>query len=330
MYKKIVLWLLLVCAAFLGGCIPQQQGGGQDGSLQDGATKKMVDAKGYTVDVPMHPMRVLTLTSAFDTILVDLLPPDRIVATSTLSQAKDFSINWKEAKKVKTAIRTVSLEGTIKLKPDLVFAPEYASQDVLDGLRGMGIPVFVLNQPKTVDQVLYTIDTMGKVLGETDKSSAMISRVKDQIDYLQGKIAQIPEGGKRSVLFQSSMDGYTGKSSLFDDMCRYMGVYNAPTRAGYPERTSFTDERIIAMDPDVFLIPVYGGTKNEWVESFTKNPAYQSMKSRQNNTMKTIPAKYLYTGNQYIGFAMIRVMSEVYPSLFTEEDRKRYPIAYEQ
>ena len=71
--------------------------------------------------------------------------------------------------------------------------------------------------------------------------------------------SSIPLDQRKSVLFVSSMDGYTGTGSLFDDMCKYMSIYNAPDLLGLPPRTPFGDERVLAMDPDYIFIPSYKG-----------------------------------------------------------------------
>lgn len=53
-----------------------------------------------------------------------------------------------KGKTSKNTIIQLSFEKIVKLKPDLVLAPEYTSKDVIDALRGMGIPTVVVNSGK--------------------------------------------------------------------------------------------------------------------------------------------------------------------------------------
>ena len=111
------------------------------------------------------------------------------------------------------------------------------------------------------------------------------------------------------------MDGYTGTGSLFDDMCKYMSIYNAPDLLGLPPRTPFGDERVIAMEPDYIFIPSYKGMDKTLASRYLDNPAFQNLSAVRENRVKPLPAAYLYTMNQHIGEAMLAIMHTVYPQL---------------
>ena len=125
----------------------------------------------------------------------------------------------------------------------------------------------------------------------------------------------IPLNQRKSVLFVSSMDGYTGTGSLFDDMCKYMSIYNAPDLLGLPPRTPFGDERVLAMDPDYIFIPSYKGMDKNLASRYLDNPAFQNLPAIKEHRVKPLPAAYLYTMNQHIGEAMLAIMHTVYPQL---------------
>ena len=111
------------------------------------------------------------------------------------------------------------------------------------------------------------------------------------------------------------MDGYTGTGSLFDDMCKYMYVYNAPNRIGLPPRIPFGEERVLAMNPDYIFIPSYKGMDKNLADRYLLNPAFQNLPAIRENRVKPLPAAYLYTMNHHIGEAMLAIMHTVYPQL---------------
>ena len=111
------------------------------------------------------------------------------------------------------------------------------------------------------------------------------------------------------------MDGYTGTGSLFDDMCHYMSIYNAPDRIGLPPHIPFGEERVLAMNPDYIFIPSYKGMDKNLADRYLKNPAFQNLPAIKENHVKPLPAAYLYTMNQHIGEAMLAIMYTVYPQL---------------
>ena len=207
------------------------------------------------------------------------------------------------------------LEKIIALKPDLVIAPDYISADVIYGLRHMGIATVVVSSGSTVEDVIKNVTDVAHIIGEDEKGSFYKQKIRRELDELQRLGESIPPEQRKTVLFVSSMDGYTGTGSLFDDMCKYMYVYNAPNRIGLPPRIPFGEERVIAMNPDYIFIPSYKGMDKNLADRYLLNPAFQNLPAIRENRVKPLPAAYLYTMNQHIGEAMLAIMHTVYPQL---------------
>ena len=207
------------------------------------------------------------------------------------------------------------LEKIIALKPDLVIAPDYISADVISGLRHMGIATVVVSSGSTVEGVIKNVTDVAHIIGEDEKGSFYKQKIRRELDELKRLGESIPPEQRKTVLFVSSMDGYTGTGSLFDDMCKYMYVYNAPNRIGLPPRIPFGEERVLAMNPDYIFIPSYKGMDKNLADRYLLNPAFQNLPAIRENRVKPLPAAYLYTMNQHIGEAMLAIMHTVYPQL---------------
>ncbi len=270
---------------------------------------------GVQVELPDHPKRILALSSAFDTILLGLIEPERLVGINKLSTYEEYSLEAKRAKLVKPVLSSYPLEKVIALKPDLVIAPDYTSSDVIEGLRHMGIPTVVVHTPSTVEEVIQNVTDIAHVIGEDEKGQLYTQKIRRELDEMKRLGSSIPFNERKSVLFVSSMDGYTGTGSLFDDMCKYMNIYNAPDLLGLPPRTPFGDERVLAMNPDYIFIPSYKGMDKGLSGRYLDNPAFQNLPAIRENRVKALPAAYLYTMNQHIGEAMLAIMHTVYPQL---------------
>lgn len=270
---------------------------------------------GVQVGVPENPKRILALSSAFDTILLGLIEPERLVGINKLSTYEEYSLEAKRAKLVKPVLSSYPLEKIIALKPDLVIAPDYISADVIYGLRHMGIATVVVSSGSTVEDVIKNVTDVAHIIGEDEKGSFYKQKIRRELDELQRLGESIPPEQRKTVLFVSSMDGYTGTGSLFDDMCKYMYVYNAPNRIGLPPRIPFGEERVIAMNPDYIFIPSYKGMDKNLADRYLLNPAFQNLPAIRENRVKPLPAAYLYTMNQHIGEAMLAIMHTVYPQL---------------
>lgn len=311
MNKNIVYLICLMVLLFVGitGCGPQ------DETRTFPNTRYVESYDGVRVAVPDHPKRILALSSASDTILLGLVEPDRLVGINTLSTYEEYSLEAKRAKLVKPAMSSYPLEKIIALEPDLVIAPDYTSADVIAGLRHMGIPTVVVPTGTTVESVIKNVTDIAHIVGEDEKGQFYEQKIRRELEKIKRLGTSIPLNQRKSVLFVSSMDGYTGTGSLFDDMCKYMSIYNAPDFLGLPPRTPFGDERVLAMNPDYIFIPSYKGMDKNLVSRYLDNPAFQNLPAIRENRIKPLPAAYLYTMNQHIGEAMLAIMHTVYPQL---------------
>ena len=307
----LITLMILLCVCLAGcGLIKSPNEGAQTPH-----TRYVESHDGVQVGVPENPKRILALSSAFDTILLGLIEPERLVGINKLSTYEEYSLEAKRAKLVKPVLSSYPLEKIIALKPDLVIAPDYISADVIYGLRHMGIATVVVSSGSTVEDVIKNVTDVAHIIGEDEKGSCYKQKIRRELDELQRLGESIPPEQRKTVLFVSSMDGYTGTGSLFDDMCKYMYVYNAPNRIGLPPRIPFGEERVIAMNPDYIFIPSYKGMDRNLADRYLLNPAFQNLPAIRENRVKPLPAAYLYTMNQHIGEAMLAIMHTVYPQL---------------
>ena len=243
-------------------------------------------------------------------ILLEMVGPSRLGAVSFLSKTKGYGPNYELAKSVKVSLYSYAVEKIVYLHPDLVLAPEYTNRDVLDGLDHMGIPVVIVSSPKTVQGTLELVERLGVVVGAEHKARDMTAKMQQDIEEVKALSA---ETKGQVVISMSSMDGYAGSDSLFDDMTRVMGLVNGPSHLGYAPRTAFTEERIIEMDPNVILIPVYDKSEMAWQTLYRDNPGLQTVRAVREGRVVTMPASDLYTGNQFIGESMkdiLRILRE--------------------
>ena len=279
-------------------------------NLIQGEQRTIIDDWGRTITVPVEAKRIVSLTSAYEPILLEMVGPSRLGAVSFLSKTKGYGPNYELAKSVKVSLYSYAVEKIVYLHPDLVIAPEYTSRDVLDGLEHMGIPVVIISSPKTVQETVALVERLGSVVGAEDKARDMTAKMQQDIEEVKALSADTKG---QVVISMSSMEGFSGTGSLFDDMTRVMGLVNGPSHLGYAPRTAFTEERIIEMDPDVILIPVYDKSEMAWQTLYRDNPGLQTVKAVQEHRVLPMDASNLYAGNQFIGTSMkdiLRIVRE--------------------
>ena len=108
----LITLMILLCVC-LAGCglikSPNEE-------AQTPHTRYVESHDGVQVGVPENPKRILALSSAFDTILLGLIEPERLVGINKLSTYEEYSLEAKRAKLVKPVMSSYPLEKIIALK----------------------------------------------------------------------------------------------------------------------------------------------------------------------------------------------------------------------
>ena len=151
--------------------------------------------------------------------------------------------------------RRLSAEGVLSLSPSLLMVTTDAGpEDVLQKIKGAGVPIITLSKEYTVEGVLKNIEKVAEALGKTAEGGALIKKIKSD----HAKVMEsLPKTDKKpSVAFfislakGSPMAG--GKDSSADHMIRMAGGENA-----FKSFTSYkpiSQESMIVAAPEVILI----------------------------------------------------------------------------
>ena len=285
--------------------------------------KTMIDARGDIVQLPSHPQKVMATSSALDIVLLEFLPAEKILAVNKDTQNAFSSLRWERAKKIKNNYgRTPGAEEIISLQPDLVFMPDYTSDDIVSGVRAMGVPVVVIKTPKKVEDVHVMIQQVGEALSDSQKAEEMMHRFDEHITAILARSETIPSDQRRKVIFISSMTGYGGTDSLFADANRYAGLINAAEAAGIPAHTAFSEERMVMMNPDIILIPSYSNKTPALVEHYYHDPALASLNAVIYHRVIPLRAAYLYNSSTTLPDGIEAVQSVGYAERFPELAQK--------
>lgn len=265
----------------------------------------MIDEMGTYVELPANPQRVMAISNALDAILLEMLPPERLVAVSADSQSPFSSLAWQRARQVKQRLsRLPGTEEIVSLGPDLVLMPDYTSADIVEGVRAMGIPVVVIKTPDRVNDVHTMVHQVATALDAQAVGEQLLRRYDANVAAVVARRDSIPADARRSVFFTSSMTGYGGTGSLFDDMTTYSGLIHAARAAGIPPKTEFTEERLLLMNPDVIFVPTYSNRYRRQVDMIYHDPALASISAVRERRVYAIRPAYIYSSSIEIPTAM--------------------------
>lgn len=313
-YLRIYSVIILVTVCIFSGCMPQTP------SEQE-IFYETVDDSGYTVRLEHKPQRIVSLNLGTDEILADMVEPSHIAAYSYLAEDEGLSSIVEKARLVPVKLRDRNAEAIIALKPDLVLMADSMPREVADTLREMGINVHVSRSPRSVQEVSARIESIAKLVGEEAKGQVIIDVMQKKLASVKAKIDKIPAAERQLILAFTFRGVFGREDGMFHEICSYAGVINGAAKAGLKKNQQLSKEQIVALNPDVFLLPTWSSDEKDdsdrYREEISHDPAYQTVKAVRNKRLVLVSDRYRYCISQHAADSVEKIARAVYPEAFS-------------
>lgn len=208
-----------------------------------------------TIICMAQPKRIITLGGAITETVAALGFEKHIVAVDVTSE---YPVNITKLPKVSKS-RSVSAEGLMAFRPDLVIAPAGAvPYGVIQSLKGAGIRFVAVQQEYSVKGALNFIRSIGEALDSKLKAEKVALEVENKVN----NVLQIVHNSKLQpkVLFIYARGAGTmtvaGKGSNMDAIIGLAGGRNAIKE--FNQYKTYSTEALVHANPDVLLMFDFG------------------------------------------------------------------------
>ena len=268
MFRKLFFVMLLV-ALTLAACAPAVPSGNEAAGIV------VTDGLGREVKLESAAQRVVSLAPSNTEILFALGAGDKVVGRDEVSDYPAEAL----------ALPTVggwsgfSAEAIVALKPDLVLAAEINSPELVAELEGLGLTVYYLSNPKTLEELYVNIEIVATLTGRdatklTDSLKARVAAVDEKI---------MPLSYQPSVFYEvdatdPSKPYSVGPGTFIHLLINRAGGANAVELAGitdpYPQ---ISLEQLVIAPPDIIILgdSMWGTT----AESVAARPGWDTLKA---------------------------------------------------
>lgn len=297
MKKSIEACAAMLClVAALSGCGVKRVDNGAAG-----AAYTVVDSTGTTVTIPGKPQRILGNSASIDTMLLGVVTKDHLVGATEADRDPAISYIAEDTKDISLTIPLtgLSMEDITRARPDLIVAATYTSGHELEMYRSLGIPVVVIDGPKSVDQVKDDMKIIAAAVGEKERGDRVVAEMDRQLADIDNKISSLHQ--KEPVVYLvTQMTRYGGPGSMYHDLLTHAHLENAIALAGAVNGQAVSPEMIVKTDPDMLFVSkdrksdTTGAGK--YRDSFLANPAIAGMRAAQH--IVPIDDRYIYSASQ--------------------------------
>jgi iron complex transport system substrate-binding protein len=178
-----------------------------------------------------------------------------------------------------------NIEEAARLAPDLIVTS--LRTEWLDTAAELGIP-FVLYDAETPDRLVEAMLLTGELFGPNAvaQSEAWVDYYNWITESVVSHTETIPEADRPTVLFTGTNSLRVASGDMYQTSLIEMagGVSVSSELTGYWNDVNL--EQIAAWDPDVIIVPPYGGAT---VEAITENPDWQILTAVQEGKVYQMP-----------------------------------------
>jgi len=259
----IILSTLTALAIFISACAPAAM---QISPVPTAAQVVVMDEDGKEFRLDSPARKVISLAPSNTEILFAVGAGKEVIAR------EDFSNYPEEATKLPSVggnMGKYNLEEVARLEPDLILASPLTSPEALESLKKITPNVFVLPNPKNLDELYANLVTVGTLTGHKIEAEALSVSLKARADAVIEKVKDAAE--KPKVFYEldatdPAKPWTAGPGTFVDLLIKLAGGENIGASLS-GEWAQISQEALIIENPDIILLgdSLYGGITAEQV-----------------------------------------------------------------
>lgn len=196
------------------------------------------------------PKNVVSIGGATTEIIYALGKENLIVGTDTSSY-------YPEAAKATPKVgyqRTLSAEGVLSLKPDLIFVHDNTGPEaVVEQIKQTGVRVVHLKSGTSLDEISQNIQIIAETLDATEPAKDLTQRMANDLKTLQETLSESPKNTRAMFVLQHGNGPamVAGEGSAAAAIIALSGATNVGE--GFKGYKPLTPESAVILKPDVII-----------------------------------------------------------------------------
>jgi len=235
---------------------------------------------------PAHPMRIVSLNMCVDSMLIELVSHDRIVALSHYARDPQRSTISQIAQHLPITYETA--EEVVALRPDLVLTSRHSAIATRNALKRVGIRFELFDVPNSIAGSIEQVRKVAQLLGAEREGEAMVARIEQALDN-----ARLPAGEEPLTAVVYQPGGLSaGANTVVGELMQLTGLQNVAARYGVTQYRPLPLEVLVSTPPDVLLVGETSPGSPMRTERIVRHRALRALESQM--TQEVFPARLLF------------------------------------
>ena len=233
-----------------------------------------------------RPQRIVSMNLCLDSVLLELVPHEHILALSQYARDPWRSTIASVAQTLPYTNETA--EEVVALKPDLVIASRHSAIATRNALKRVGVRFELFEVPQSIEESLAQIRQVAALLRREEQGEVLIARIQRAID------AARPAPGTRILTAAIYQPGgkSTGPDTVTGELMHIAGLENIAARYGVTQYRPLTLEALVSEPPDVLLVGDTTQGAPTHAERIVQHRALRALQFRMQR--EPFPARLMY------------------------------------
>jgi iron complex transport system substrate-binding protein len=232
------------------------------------------------------PQRIVSMNLCLDSVLVELVPRDHILALSQYSRDPWRSTIAALAKDLPYTNETA--EEVVALESDLVIASRHSAIATRNALQRVGVRLELFGVPGSIEESLGQIRQLAALLQRQEQGEALIARIEAAMERAR------PEPGARPVTAVIYQPGglSVGGGTVINELMEIAGLHNVAVDYGIEDYRPLSLELLVSAPPEILLVGDTTRGAPTHAERVVQHRALRALQSQMR--LEPFPARLLY------------------------------------
>ena len=224
-------------------------------------TTACTDGLNRNVKLSGTPQRIVSLAPSNTEILFAVGAGKQVVGRDSFS---DYPAEAKSVQDIGGSMNKYDTEAIVALHPDLVLAGEINTPELVSSLGQLGLTVYYLPNPATLEAMYANLETVGQLTGHRSEAAALVKSLKQRVDAVDARIK--PLNSSPTVYYELDATDptkpYTAGPATFVDLLITRAGGNNIGRSLTSQWAQISLEQVLVADPAVIILgdSAYGTT----------------------------------------------------------------------
>ncbi len=310
--RKGILMIMATAISFsmLVGCgnenVPMQTAPTET-TTNEAFNVSITDATGETITLTSRPERIVSLAPSTTEILAALGVEDEIVGRTEYCNYPESIEDVEEVGDTSNP----NLEAIISLDPDLVVSSIYVSEEIVNKLRELGIPVVFFNEQEGFEGTYTVITSIGELVGESEKAAEIVANMKETVKDTTEKVNALNKVEKPKIYYMvgyGEQDFTAGGGTFIGQIINLAGGENI---AQSLDSWLISKEQIANNPPDMIIMP----TNTASLKDLQNAEFYKDLKAVKEGQVYEIDGDMISRQGPRIAEALVEMAEIINPEL---------------